>query len=132
MDTRWLKLALISFIGLLVSILGLSLVQSFANQGMQMGQVNNPQAIHGIGHNPNQPANGNHGMPSSNPYGNQGYMDRQGQMEQQLHMMRQQLEQMRHQMNQMNQTMMNNMGNMNSGMGNSNSTSGGMGSMPMM
>ncbi len=149
MGNKWLRLALVSFIGIIISAFSLYFVQILNGQPSQHGagqthqtgsyQVVNPQA----GYGPNHGYGSNHspnpyfgqgqyyqGIPVSNQFQHPGFTpywnplgpgsNQYDHLQNQLFMMKQQVELMKRQMNQMK----NNMNSMQNNMQNS--------MMPMM
>lgn len=131
-NNSWVKLAIFSLVGVLVSVIVLSFISTGNSQGMQMGTMGtNGQGINihqqhqqqGMQQNGMGGMNMQGGMNVNSQMGNmqmQGGMNMNGGMDQnQLMMMQQQLYQMQMQLNQMRQQMwMNGNGQMQGGMNN--------------
>lgn len=129
MTNNWLKLAVFSLVGIVISVMVLGFLSSANSQGMQPGAMAN---MNGVAMNGNM----NGGMNMATPVGNMqmaGGMNGYGNMGMNTNAnMMMQLNQMQMMVNQMQQQMatMNNMNNMNNMNSSSNMSSGG--SMGMM
>jgi len=128
MNNKWFKLAIVSFVGIIVSLVGLYFVQLSGGQGNQIGANHQMGTAQVSGQGPINQSMSGYNMTGQNQQMQGGYQaqypgpgygpgfawgyynqNNNGQWPGELNMMRQQVEQMRYQLNYM----MNNMNNIN-------------------